>query len=316
VERAHAWRTPEIEDPTNRYLIHPLSWALVGHLARLGVSPNAVSLAGLGSGIGAALALSHYDKPGWLPLAGALLLLWHILDGADGQLARLTGRSSELGKILDGLCDHGTFAALYVSLAWKASSWWGAWAWVLAVLAALSHFVQANAYELQRQLYDYWVYGKPSARPEDPDELRARLARARGPMVLFLLLYYAYVRLQRWVRSSYGAIEMYWNALQDPEARQEVRNLLRRYQAPMVRLWGLLSSNYRTAALLLACALGEPMGFFLWEIAGLNLLLGLLFALQAGRNRVLLRYMRGGEPTLGMAAFCLALRSFFIKRRT
>ncbi|MCS7081485.1 MAG: CDP-alcohol phosphatidyltransferase family protein [Bacteroidetes bacterium] len=311
------WRTPEIEDPTNRYLIHPISWALVRVLSRTRVHPNLVSLAGLGSGLGAAFALSQYEQGGWLWLGAGLLFLWHVFDGADGQLARLTGRSSELGKILDGLCDHGTFAALYVSLAWASAPSWGSWAFLLAASAALSHFVQANAYELQRQLYDYWVHGKATSPPEHPAQLWARRAAFRGVGRWLVLPYYVYLRLQKLAGRVQEPLLEHLRSLREPSEQERARMLYRAYQAPMVRIWGALSSNYRTAALLLACGSGEPVGFFLWELTILNgLLLGLLVA-QWRRNQTLLRQLRAEParaPHVNRWALA-AIRSFCYPKR-
>ena len=56
VEPVQVKRTSEIEEPTNRYVVHPISRALVTRFARWGVSPNAVSVVGLGLGAAAALA--------------------------------------------------------------------------------------------------------------------------------------------------------------------------------------------------------------------------------------------------------------------
>lgn len=44
------------------------------------------------------------------------MVVWHILDGVDGQLARLTNRQSEFGKVIDGLADNVTFVSVYFGL--------------------------------------------------------------------------------------------------------------------------------------------------------------------------------------------------------
>ena len=73
--------------------------------ARLGITPNAVSLLGMAFGILAAFAYYHYRDLKWAIAGFVLMIAWHVMDGADGQLARLTNAQSELGKILDGICD-------------------------------------------------------------------------------------------------------------------------------------------------------------------------------------------------------------------
>ena len=68
-------------------------------LARLGVSPNAVTLAGL---IGAG-ASAYLLGVGLLWAGGVLLLAAGALDLFDGALARATGRISKFGVLLDSV---------------------------------------------------------------------------------------------------------------------------------------------------------------------------------------------------------------------
>ena len=49
-------RASEIEEITNLYVIHPVSTFLTPRFARLGITPNAVSVAGMGFGVLAAFA--------------------------------------------------------------------------------------------------------------------------------------------------------------------------------------------------------------------------------------------------------------------
>ncbi|MGH8258113.1 MAG: CDP-alcohol phosphatidyltransferase family protein, partial [Steroidobacteraceae bacterium] len=56
-------RTAEIEELTNRYLIHPLSSRLVPLFARMHVTPNAVSITGMLFGILAGCAYYSYERP-------------------------------------------------------------------------------------------------------------------------------------------------------------------------------------------------------------------------------------------------------------
>lgn len=77
-------------------------------LARLGVSPNQLTLAGLvlSVGVGVLIAL------GLFPWAGALLLLSGALDMLDGALARLTGQATRFGAVLDSTVDRASEAVV------------------------------------------------------------------------------------------------------------------------------------------------------------------------------------------------------------
>lgn len=82
----------------NAYIEQPVARAL----ARLGVSPNAVTFAGLvGAGISAYLI-----SEGIFWAGGIVMLLAGILDLFDGALARATGQDSDFGALLDSVIDR------------------------------------------------------------------------------------------------------------------------------------------------------------------------------------------------------------------
>ncbi len=114
-------RDRRIEDPSNLYLIHPASHALLPLALRHGVSANAVSLAGLACGTVAAFAYAQWHDPLMALVGLAFSVAWLVADGLDGMIARATRTASALGRTLDGLCDHGVFALIYLSLAYTSA---------------------------------------------------------------------------------------------------------------------------------------------------------------------------------------------------
>ena len=87
---------------------------LVGALARIGLGPNQVTLAGLAlAWLSAVLIVA-----GWPMLAGAAILASGFLDALDGELARASGRETALGAFLDSIADHYGDVAIYLGLAW------------------------------------------------------------------------------------------------------------------------------------------------------------------------------------------------------
>lgn len=94
------------------FVFRPLAHLVVLALAPLRVPPPAVVLGAAGVGLLAALQLAR----GQLIVAAILLQLKTVLDNADGQLARLTGRVSVLGRYLDSESDLLVDAALLAAL--------------------------------------------------------------------------------------------------------------------------------------------------------------------------------------------------------
>lgn len=82
-------------------------------LRLLGLTPNIVTLMGFAVSVaGAALVAT-----GWLFVGGVVFLLGGFLDLFDGALARLTGRDSPFGALLDSVFDRLGEASLFVGLA-------------------------------------------------------------------------------------------------------------------------------------------------------------------------------------------------------
>ena len=81
---------------------------LVRPLAALGVSPHAISLVGLGGNLVAAVLVARGD----LLAGGVVMLVASALDSLDGALARLTGRASRVGALLDSTFDRLSEAAV------------------------------------------------------------------------------------------------------------------------------------------------------------------------------------------------------------
>lgn len=100
----------------NRYYAHLIDPFFTKWAHDLALSPNQVTLLATIAGVssGATIFLGY-------PIWGAVLLqLHHFLDGADGNLARLTGRCSPLGAKLDRIGDQLVRATVFSSVALTA----------------------------------------------------------------------------------------------------------------------------------------------------------------------------------------------------
>ena len=82
-------------------------------LAALGLSPNAITLLGM---VGA-IAAGGLAAQGLLLAAGVATLAAGIFDLFDGSVARLTGRKSKFGALLDSTADRVSEAAVLIGLA-------------------------------------------------------------------------------------------------------------------------------------------------------------------------------------------------------
>jgi hypothetical protein len=268
-------RPRELEDFFNRRLFHPLSRVLAAALSRTFVTPNMLSLTGGALVLGAGLSYSGYFGLA-LPVAVAvgftLHLLWHVVDGADGALARLTGRASPLGEMIDGACDYISHAVVYLLLATYLADQIGLWAYPLGLAAGLSRVAQANHAESQRRIYLWRAYGVPWM--QQAHESEDQLFRAKGGFWLLARLTRAYIWLADLLTPTSTELDRAAEeAARDPAARRRLTRLCRCASRQPLFLQALLGANPRTLLLALSMALGTPLFYFLLEISLLNLLL-------------------------------------------
>jgi archaetidylinositol phosphate synthase len=94
------------------HVFRPLAHLVVVPLAWLRVPPPVVVVAAAATGLLGAVELAR----GHLVAAALLVQLKTVLDNADGQLARLTGRVTAFGRYLDSELDLLVNAALFAAL--------------------------------------------------------------------------------------------------------------------------------------------------------------------------------------------------------
>jgi phosphatidylglycerophosphate synthase len=104
-----------------------ISLAISSALAPFPIHPNAVTIGTLLVGVGAGLLAARGTYAGFAA-AGALFLLASILDGVDGEIARMKFQGSAVGQWLDTVCDDLTNAFYLAGVAagaWRAygSEW-------------------------------------------------------------------------------------------------------------------------------------------------------------------------------------------------
>ncbi|MGE3512074.1 MAG: CDP-alcohol phosphatidyltransferase family protein [Vicinamibacterales bacterium] len=277
-----AYKAYEIEEFVDIYFYRRAGYQ-VALLARAGrLSPNALSvLAGIVGALGGAfIAWPHLAWTGV-----GLLVLHGIIDSADGQLARLTGQTSEFGRVLDGLAGYATHIALYLGLVATVRETWGLGSALAAALAS------GVCTALQAQMYDYHrtAFAGYAIKGRIPTELTT--PEVRGPLAAVVS---AYAATQRALLGRHRAVEAAiasrsmggFVAAADREA----------YRACFKRGiggWNLLGDNVRRYAIAGCVFVGHPAWFMPITMGPLNLVLFVMWAHQQAADRRFLA-ARGG----------------------
>lgn len=115
--RGHAPPRDSTPEPVLDPLLRPVKDRALLPLAKAlaGVGPGTVTAVAFAFGVAAAAAAWR----GGLRLAAALWLANRVLDGLDGAVARVYGKSSDLGGFLDLVADFAVYAAIPLALAFR-----------------------------------------------------------------------------------------------------------------------------------------------------------------------------------------------------
>jgi hypothetical protein len=269
-----AFKAYEIEELVDVYFYRRLGWLFAVAARAVSLTPNAVSVLGGVAGVIGGVLL--YDRG--TALAGfGFLVLYGIVDSADGQLARMTGQTSDLGRVLDGVAGYATHVAIFLAILFAAIHRDGNWTmltWVL--LAGISATMQAQMYDYHRTLYgQVVVHATPPTVGAAPV-----LAGVFGVVVR------AYMTMQRRLIGRHGEVEQ---ALAVRSIGGRVRDDDRaRYRQSFyrpVRGWNMLGDNGRRYAIGVLAVLQRVEWFCMFVIVPMNVALVLLSMWQWRADR-------------------------------
>lgn len=298
-------KSSETEDWLDYRVVRPLSylWALL--FAKLDIHPNTVTIISMVIGTASAYFFYHgsFHYEGWyglwMNIIGILLLCQaDIFDCTDGQLARMTGKKSRMGRILDGMAGFVWFIPIYVILMFRFYNhhslefqWLGiedteqnvmiATA-VVTVFALYSGFAGMGG---QQRLADYYIQfhlfllkGEQGSELDTAEQQQKAYEETpwKGNVIwkYFLKTYADYTRKQEKstpeMQKLMGKLrEKYGSASAMPA---EIREELHRESYAIMPLNAMLTFNFRSAAFFLFCLLDFPVGNFIFEAVGMGLL--------------------------------------------
>lgn len=298
-------KSSETEDWLDYHVVRPFSYLWACLFAKMDIHPNTVTIWSMIIGAGSCLLFAHgcYYYEGMEGLvynliAMALLCFADVLDCTDGQLARMTGKKSPLGRILDGAAGFVWFVPIYLGLVYRfylhhdlEFGWLGIEntpentmiaTGIVLVLSLISGFVGLSG---QQRLADYYIqihlfFLKGEKGSELDNSARQQEIYNQMPWKnnliykLFQKSYVGYTQKQESATPEFQKMlklmkEKYATVDQMPETlRCEFHN----QSLSLIKINGLLTFNFRTAWFFLFCLLDVPVMNFLFEIICMSLL--------------------------------------------
>ena len=234
---------------------------------------------------------------------GIFLLVWaNLYDSADGQLARMTGKKTRWGRILDGFAGDVWFFTIYAAICLRLQEQpipgtdepWGVWIWLMAAVSGLiCHGKQCQLADYYRNIHLYFIKGKSGSELDRFDVLRKEFHSLSwskdGVWKLFLYFYGNYTRSQEQMTPAF---QRFRAALSERYAGSELSDALRadfrKGSLPLMKYANILTFNTRAIVLYLSLLAGHPWFYFAFELVVMNI----LFLYMRNRHEALCRRMQ------------------------
>lgn len=247
-------------------------WALF--FKALHIHPIAVTLLSIVIGVLAGPCFYSTDLR-WT-LVGIFLLVWaNWYDCADGQLARMTGKRTLIGRILDGFAGDLWFFSIYLFIALRLTFTeipfthhiWGIWIWLLLAWAGFRcHGRQCAIGDYYRNIHMWMELGRDRCELDSYADVQRRfetlhwLNKKEWFEKLYLFFYRVYCQGQEAQAPRFqelrAAIEERWG--KEGEIPSSLRQEFCKLSRPLMPTTNLLTFDFRVGVLFVSLLVGHP----------------------------------------------------------
>lgn len=271
------FKSQDTEEWLDVHFTRPLGLLWANFFNRFNVHPNVVTV--LSIILGAAAGVMFYYPDLVHTCVGILLLVWaNIYDSTDGQMARMTGKKTRWGRILDGFAGDVWFFTIYFFICLRLTPVWGVWIWLLAAVSGfVCHARQCQLADYYRNVHLYFLKGESGSELDSYERLREefRALPWRGNLVwkVFLFSYGNYTRTQEQMTPAFQALKRALAARFGRRLPMRLRDDFRAGSLPLMKYANILTFNTRAIFLYAVLLLGVPWVYFVFELTVMNVLL-------------------------------------------
>ena len=298
-------KSSETEDWLDLHVIRPFCYYLAVFFAKFDINPNTVTIWSMIIGAASAIffGCGSFYYSGWWGLsmniiAIVLLMIADVFDCTDGQLARMTGKKSRMGRILDGVAGFAWFIPIYHAMVYRfylhhdiEFSFLGisdtqqnaliatGVVYVLGLISGIAGLAgQQRLADYYIQVHLFFLKGEKGAELDNSKRQQEiyDVMDENTPAVerYFQKSYIDYTKKQEAVTPQFQRLmqklrEKFGSTDNVPA---EVRRRFHDASLPVIFWNGLLTFNFRSFWLFLFCLLDVPAMNFVWEIVVMGLL--------------------------------------------
>lgn len=287
-----SYKSKDTEENIDVYFNRPIGLLFALLWNKLGIHPNVITILSFFLGAGAGWMFYYTDLTH--NLLGVLLLVFaDFCDSTDGQMARLSGKKTLVGRVLDGVSGDVWFFAIYVALSLRlmnqnipGTDWhWGLLIWALAITAGVfCHSPQSSLSDYYRQIHLFFLKGKSGSELDNSEQQRKIYEATPKSNVMariFFRGYGNYCRSQERRTPKFQKFFAVWKTFTATHSADEIEAARQEFLAgsrPLMKFTNLLTYNSRAIAIYITCIAGcftgdviGPWIYLLFEIIVLNI---------------------------------------------
>ena len=253
---------------------------------KLGIHPNVITVLSIFLGVGAGWMFYYTDLTHNI-LGVILLMLANFCDSTDGQMARLTGKKTLVGRVLDGASGDVWFIAIYVALCLRMQGQlipgtdiqWGVGIWCLAALAGfLCHSPQSMMADYYRQIHLFFLKGKDGSELDNYVQQQAIYESTPAKKVyakVFYKIYAGYCKKQETRTPKFQQFFALWKEAVGKHGKEVLEPIRQQFLSgsrPLMAYANILTFNTRAIVLYITCLMDFPWVYMLFEVTVLNVL--------------------------------------------
>ena len=275
-----SFKSEDTEEWLDVHFTRPIGLAFALLWNKFDIHPNVITIVSIFLGLGAGWMFHYTDL--WSNVCGVLLLMFaNFCDSTDGQMARLTGKKTLIGRMLDGFSGDVWFFAIYIGIV--ARLWhqhipftnieWGIWGFVLCALAGFGfHSKQSSLADYYRQIHLFFLLGKEGSELDNYRQQRQIYENLPKGEVLSRLFYYNYANYCKSQEQRTPQFQQFFGRWKSDAALQteDVRQQLLAGSRPLMKYTNLLTFNSRAITIYVTCLLGCPWVYPLVELTVLQ----------------------------------------------
>lgn len=273
---ASTYKSLDTEEFLDIYLNRPIGYWWARFFYHLNIHPNVITIFSII--LGSLAGYMFYFQDLCHTLTGIILLMWaNHYDSADGQLARMTGKKTIWGRILDGFAGDVWFFSIYFFICLRLTPQWGLWIWLIAAISGfICHSKQCALADYYRNIHLFFLKGTTGSELDNSEQqrtlFRERPWKGNFWYKTFLYFYGNYTASQEKMTPRFQEFFKLLKSHYGNDIPENIRNEFRQASLPLMKYANILTFNTRAIVLYATLLMGVPWVYFIFELTVLNIL--------------------------------------------